>query len=249
MKNILRYLGLALGAAMFTAGALAQTVVLDQQPAPGLTQSTSTESVLQSYAVSGGTMYTTVVNQQKYAPGNGQPAGVAMVFVPTGSSGTLARPFNLSQGVSDTGIAMTATPTGGAFGITRTTGTSFVLTGESTSASSKTDKVAWEFNVPTTYVASSVLPVTINAAYAGAGTVTVSTLAVAAYTEVNGVETAITGITAAQTITNANANYVFNIPITAALVPGQHIVIELTTVITTSSGAANAVLNTVSITG
>jgi hypothetical protein len=105
-------------------------------------------------------------------------------------------------------------------------------------------------NTADSYVAGAAIPVTVNANYTGSGTITgaSTTLTLAAYTEVGGVETAITGITAAQQFTGTAANYVFNIPATAGLTVGQHLVLEVTMLVTTSSGANTGQINGIGLT-
>lgn len=155
----------------------------------------------------------------------------------------------LTGAKADTGVALTGTATGGAMGVSRTAGTSLVLVGEATSASAKTDKALWEFDLPDTYVSGSTVPIVVNANYTGGGTVTAAstTLTVNAYTEVNGVETALTGITAAQQFTGTATNYTFTIP-AAGLAIGTHLVVEIVMLVTTSAGAATGQINSVGFT-
>lgn len=154
----------------------------------------------------------------------------------------------LTAAKSDAGVALTATSTGGAVGIARTAGTSLTLVGEATSSNAKTDKAMWEFVLPQTYIAGADIPVTVNCNYAGSGTITAisTTMTVAAYTEANGVETALT-VSAAQQIPATATNLTFTITGTS-LVPGQRLVIELVMLITTSSGANTGQVNKVSFT-
>lgn len=164
--------------------------------------------------------------------------------------GPIGRSVPLSDGKSDAGVPMTAaagTPSG-TVGISRTAGTSLQLVGEATSSSAKTDKVLFEIRVPDTYVApiGGTFPVTINAAVNGSGTLTAAstTITLAAYTETDGVEAALT-VSAAQQIVAAGSNLVFNVTPTAAVAPGRRIVLELTMLVTTASGANTGVINAV----
>ena len=129
----------------------------------------------------------------------------------------------LTDAAADTGVFLTATATAGAMGVQRTAGTSLVLVGEATSGNAKTDKAMWEMCVPASYVPGQALPVTVNANYTGAGTVTAAstTLTLAAYTETNGVEAAIAGVTAAQQFTATATDYMFSIPGAAGLSPAS----------------------------
>lgn len=249
-KNILSML--AAGAlCLSSVAATAQTTVTDQNPAPApsaTNQATpgQSELLLQSQAITGGTLYTSILKQ----PGlGGAPIGNALAFVPTAASG-LQRYLNLIDGHSDAGVPMTATPgtPSGTVGVSRTAGTSLVLTGEATSSSAKTDKVIWQTNLPSSYVANASVPVVVNANYATSGTVTAAntTITVAAYTEVNGVETALT-VSAAQQFTATAANYTFTVTGTG-LTPGANVVIEVVMLVTTSAGAATGQINSVSYT-
>lgn len=161
----------------------------------------------------------------------------------------VTRPLNLSDARLDSGIVSTsATGTSTAFGVARTAGTSYALVGAATSSSAVTTKAFWEATVASTGP-GGVVNVVVNANYTGGGTVTAAstTLTVAAYTEVGGVETAISGITAAQQFTGTAANYTFAIPAAASLVAGQHIGIEVSMLVTTSAGAATGQINGVSV--
>lgn len=250
MPRLMRNFGLALAAMILATAALAQTVVLDQNPAPAPTQTLNSELMTQSIAVSGGTLYVSTLAQSRYNGGKGQPQAVSSVFVPTGAGGGLVRYLILTSAKSDLGVPMTAapgTPTG-TVGVTRTAGSVLVLTGEATSgAQAKTDKALFELDLADTYIAGANIAVTVNCNYTGTVVTAASTtMTVAAYTEVNGVETAIAGITAAQQIPAAAGNLVFTIPGTG-LVPGSHVAVELVMLVTSASGAVTGQINSVSM--
>lgn len=247
----MRKFALVVAAAMFATAALAQTVVLDQQPAPSPTQNTISELMTQSIAVSGGTLYVSTLAQSRQNGGNGQPQAVSSAFVPTGAGGGLVRYLALTNAKSDLGVPMTAaagTPAG-TVGVTRTAGSVLVLTGEATSgAAAKTDKALFELDLADTYVAGASIAVTVNCNYSGTVVTAASTtMTVAAYTEVNGVETAISGITAAQQIPATAGNLTFTIPGTG-LVPGSHVTVELVMLVTSASGAVTGQINSVAMT-
>lgn len=158
------------------------------------------------------------------------------------------RHLPLTSAKSDAGVALTATATGGAMGVSRTAGTSLQLVGEATSSSAKTDKAMWEFVLPDTYNAGAAVGVTANAAISGSGTLTAAscTLALNVYSEVNGVETALTVSPAAaspQQITAAGADINWSITAGNSLAVGARLVAELTMVITSSSGANTGEIN------
>lgn len=226
--------------------AFAQTTVLDQVPAPVPSTGNSaynSELLLQSYAITGGTLYQSILRQPGTA---GQPIGVAQTFVPSAAGG-LIRYLTLTAPKADTGVAFTASPGSGVFGVSRTAGTSLVLTGETTSSNAKTDKAMWELNLADSYVSGANVPVIVNANYSGSGTPTAATttLTVAAYTEINGVETALT-VTAAQQFTGTAANYTFTITGTG-LVPGSHIVVEVVMLVTNATGANTGQINSIAL--
>lgn len=237
--------------ALLSGVALAQTQVLDQIPAPAPTAANADNSELltQSYAVTGGTLYIHTLRQGRMNGGNGQPVAVATNFVPTAVGGSV-RFLALTNAKSDAGVALTASASAGAMGVARTAGTNLDLVGEATSGNAKTDKAMFELNVADSYVTGQAIPITVNANYTGSGTVTAAstTITVNAYTEVNGVETAIAGITAAQQFTGTATNYVFTIPGAAGLTPGAHIVVEIVMLVTTSANAAIGQINSVSLT-
>lgn len=268
VKTFLRNLIASAGIALCTlaAGALslepaiaaAPSLFNDQIPAPVPSASNTTlnsEVYIQTYPVTGGTMYQSCVRPPggQGGGGTGVPAleCSGLTFVPANLSGSFTRYLNLSDARLDSGIISTsATGSSTAFGIARTAGTSYDLIGTVTSSNAQTTKAMWETNVASTYASGTAIPIVVNANYTGSGTITAAstTLTVAAYTEVGGVETAITGITSAQQFTGTAANYTFNIPSTAGLVPGQHIAIEVTMLVTTSSGANTGQINSVGVT-
>lgn len=158
-----------------------------------------------------------------------------------------ARHLLTSNAKSDLAVSLTATATGGAMGITRVAGTSYVLVGEVTSSNAKTDKAMWETNLPDTYAAGANIPFTVNASIAGSGTLTAAscTIVLAAYTENTGVETAITVTPSTgvqMTAAGANMNWVVS---GTGLIVGQRLVFELTMLVTTSSGANTGTINKV----
>ncbi len=237
-------------AALLLASSAAQatdpTTIVDQNPAPAPTQTVNPELITQSIAVTGGTLYVSTLSQSRNYGGNGQPQAVAQTFVPVAAGG-LTRYLPLMLGRTDTGLVMTATPGTGVFGISRTAGTSLVLTGEAANSSTVTDKVVFEFSLPDTYVAGANIAFVVNGAIAGASCslTTASTLLTPTlYTEVNGVEAAVT-TSAAQKWAKAQADYTFTVTGTG-LVPGQHVAFEIIAAVTAANsnnctGAINSV--------
>ena len=215
------------------------TTVLDQSPIAYGTDGTG-ELLIQSESIPGGTLYVSTVRW-------GESFGVAQSFVPAADGG-LTRFLSLTNAKSDLGVPLTAaagTPTG-TVGVSRTAGTSLTLVGEATSSNAKTDKALFEFNLPDSYVAGSNLALTVNASVSGSGTLTgaSTTMTVNAYSEANGVETALT-VSAAEQMVAAGSNLVFTITGTG-LVPGQHVAVELVMLVTSASGSNTGVINSVS---
>lgn len=245
LKSFLKALVGAFGLFLLLGSlAYAQTVVLNQTPVPPSgSGTTSSQLYTQKQTVPGGAIYQAILK-----PANGGPVSIAQSFVP-GGAGAQARYLPLTGGKTDAGVALTATATGGAVGVARTAGTSLTLVGEATSSNAKTDKVMWEFNLPDTYVAGSNIPVVVNANYTGSGTITgaSTTLTVAAYTETAGVEAALT-VSAAQQFTGTATNYTFTVTGTN-LVPGQHVAVEVTMLVTSASGANTGQINSVAFNG
>jgi len=213
--------GLALAIA---SSAFAQSAVFDQKTIPFSNVAGNSELLMQSYSVSGGTIYVTVLKQ---AGMDGKEIGLTQTFVPTAAGGS-TRYLPLVHGHTDAGATMTASAGAGVFGISRTAGSSLALTTEVANNNTKTDNVIWEFNLPDSYKAGSNIAVTVNGVISGAScslTGGSTLLTVTPYTEVNGVETAVT-VSAAQQWGKTAAAYTFTITGTG-LVPGQHMTLEL----------------------
>ena len=237
------------GALVFAASAAIAanwTANSDQSPVP-LNTAGNSELKTQSLAVSGGTLYSTVLRQ----PGtSGVPIAVAQTFVPTSATSPL-RYLALTDGKSDAGVPMTAaagTPVG-TMGVSRTAGTNLSLVGEATSSSAKTNKVMFEFNLPDSYVAGANIPVVVNAIVTGTGTLTgaSTTITTAMYTEIGGVEAALP-ISAAQQFDKTGEVLTYTVTGTG-LVAGQHVVVELTVLVTSASGANTGQVNSVAVQG
>lgn len=257
--KIFSRVGSALGLGLFAAAALslpaaAVSLVNDQIPAPVPSASNNgsqSEVYIQSYPISGGLLYQSCFRGSGLQSGSVPLDCSGLTFVPSNLSGAFTRWLSLSEARFDSGIISTsATGSSTAFGIARTAGASYALLGAPTSSSAVTTKALFETNVASTYQSGTAIPVVVNANYTGSGTLTAAstTLAVAAYTEVGGVETAITGITAAQQFNGTATNYTFNIPSTAGLAAGQHLAVEITMLVTTASGANTGQINAVGLT-
>ena len=220
----------------------AQTTLFDQSPSP-MTSTGASELVSQYYAVSGGTLYITAFRP----PGQTPIWSLAQSFVPVAAGG-LTRYMRLTDAKSDLGVPMTAaagTPSG-TVGVSRSAGTSLTLVGEATSgADNKTDKALFEFSLPDSYKAGSDISLVVNCNTTGTViTAASTTMTVAFYTESNdGAETAGT-VSAAQQIPATAGDLTFTITGTG-LVPGQHVAVELTMLVTTASGAAHGIINSV----
>jgi hypothetical protein len=161
----------------------------------------------------------------------------------------VTRNIPLVGALSDAGVPLTATATGGAMGVSRTAGTSAVLVGETASAATKTDKALLAMVMPTTYAGGSSVAFEANANTTGSGTITSSstTLSVSAYLVTNGgseIGLAVTG--GAQEIPNSATNLSWTISganTSNTLQPGGILEIELTQTVVTTSGAATGQVN------
>lgn len=213
-------------------------------PVAGTVAIPETEGVtLQSVDVDSGTLYFTTARQ-----GTGPAQVSAPVFVP-GAAGGINLYLGLSDAKSALGVPLTAaagTPSG-AVGIARTAGTSLDLVGEATSASTKTNVGFWEFNLPGDYVAGDDLALTVNCSISGSGTLTAAScvLTPSMYTEVEGVETALT-ISAGQQIVAAGGDLTFTVT-GDDLNPGDHLGLQLSMAIVSSSGANTGHIRSVAI--
>lgn len=238
-----RTLAVAAALSCLPFSAYAQSTVADDV-SPPFTSTGQNEILVRSYAVPGGTLDCAMTRPAGISPANGFPAGAGCAFVP-GGGGSTTRYLPLTDGKTDAGVAPTGTATGGAVGVKRTAGTSLTLDGETASAGAVTDKVIFEFNLPATYIAGANIPVIVNANYTGAGTITAvsTTITAQLYTEVNGVEAAVT-TSAAQQFTGTATNYTFTVTGTG-LVPGQHVMLELVMLVTNSASTNVGHINSV----
>lgn len=146
-----------------------------------------------------------------------------------------------------TGAALAAAATSGALGYSVTLGTSYALVGEATSSSAKTDTAMVEVVLPQNYVDGQNVTLKVNSNYTGSGTVTAASCSVtaAAYAITDaGVSGSNLIATAAQLITGTATDLTFAITGTN-LVPGSRLLIELSLLVTTASGANTGQINSV----
>jgi len=197
--------------------------------------------VVDTRTITGGTLYVST-----FFDGSNSLVGGASSFVPFAATPP-TRFLALTSARSDAGVGLTATAAAGAMGISRTAGTSLALVSETTSASAVTDKAMWEFDLPDTYVAGAAIPVVVNAAITGTGTLTAAscTVALACYSEVNGVETALTVTGGAIQIVAAGSDLTWSVA-GVGRTPGERLVLETTMVVTSSSGANTGQLRRIS---
>jgi hypothetical protein len=200
------------------------------------------EIAMASLAVGNGTLYITTVRDAS----NTDPQGVGTCYAPM-SATPPARQLRLTSAFGSTGVPLTASAPSGGFGISRTAGTSLVLSAEATSSNTKTDTVNFEFVLPDTYVAGAALPIVIDANYTGSGTVTTTSIEC---------KVSLMGVTGAQTVvydstqagpTATATHYTFNVPVadTVNFVPGSVIQLTITMIVTTSAGALTGQINSV----
>jgi hypothetical protein len=198
--------------------------------------------VVSSISVSGGTIYAAVSRPQG---ASGAISAPALLFQPE-TIPAPTRPLKLTDAKADTGAVLTATATGGAMGISRSAGTSLALVNEATSSSAKTDTANWEFVLPDTYVAGTNIPLLIEAAITGGGTLTAASCTVTptVYTEsATGLEASVS-VSAAQQIVAAGSTLTFTITGTG-LVAGQRLWLNVSVLVTSASGANTGRVNSV----
>jgi hypothetical protein len=174
------------------------------------------------------------------------PGGALQLVGVEGSSGT-GRFLLFKDARTDAGLSLTGTAGSGAMAVARTVGTSFHIVGETTSASTVTDKVIWELDLPDTYAAGAPIPVSVESQITGAGTIVAAscTQALAAFSEVNGVEAALTVTGGTQQMVAAGGALAWSVAGTG-LTPGSHIVLEITQVVDSSSGSNTGQINSAS---
>ncbi len=89
---------------------------------------------------------------------------------------------SLTSGKSAAGVALAAAAAGGAFGVSNTLGTSLALLSQVANASTVTDTVMFEFQLPATWDPASPMKLVVTGAYTlGAGTLGTDTLTAHAY--------------------------------------------------------------------
>lgn len=174
------------------------------------------------------------------------PGGALQLNAVGGASGP-GNLLNITDAMSDAGVSLTATATAGAMGISRTAGTSLALVGQATSASAETDKALWVFSLPNTYLAGAAIPVSVNAVVTGSGTLTAAstTLTLAVYSEVTGVETALTVTGGSQQFSTTAGTLTWSVAGTG-LTPGSKIAVEVTMLVTSATGVNVGQLNAIS---
>jgi hypothetical protein len=211
-------------------------------PVAQLPQANGKTLTTASAAVTGGSLYVNFLQDQ--TSGVISDIGGA-TFVPAAAGG-MTRGLKLPDALTDAGQPMPATPTTGVFGVTRTAGSSLVLTGETTSSSTVTDKAAWIVGLNDSYVSGANIAVTVSGVVTGAGTLTAGStlLTLAAYLVINGVETALS-VTAAQQWGKTAGSYVFTVTGTG-LIPGSQVMFELTAAVASASGANTGIVTGVS---
>lgn len=208
-------------------------VLVDQTTLP------TTGDVLTTYGlvINGGTIYTEIRQSGSVAALPPASVFVANALTPPVQLRSLA----LTDAKSDGGIALTGTAvTSGAMAVARTAGTSLELSGFPTSSGASTNTAMWEFSLPSTYPAGAAIPLEVQASISGSGTLTAAscTLTPVLYTESQaGVEAVAGAVTpAAGTIAAAGSVLDFSIA-GAGLTPYQRVALELTMLVTSSSGA------------
>lgn len=114
-------------------------------------------------------------------PMGGQTTTAAVAaLATTGTNGGIT--LALTSGLTSAGVPLTATATGGAFGVSNTLGTASALTSEAANSSTVTDTVMWEVQLPALWDVTKVPILTVRGSYVlGSGTIGTNTLTAHAY--------------------------------------------------------------------
>lgn len=166
----------------------------------------------------------------------------SVIDVYNGLDGQLSLP--LTSGRNIDGSVVDATGGAGKFSATLTAGTSLSLAGEAAQGNTKTDAVAFETTLPTSYIAGKPLTLTINAQLSGSGTAGTKTLQPTAYLiAADGSHGANIG-PAAQNLDASATDMAFAITSTG-LSPGDRLLIVLEAVVEETGGSdpLNAAIN------
>lgn len=173
----------------------------------------------------------------------------ALGFTTLASSPSFGIPLQSVK--TSAGVGITATPTGGAFGIAQTLGTSLGLKSETAKNSSVTDVGSVTMAVPPSLPLDGSLALTINAQVVpGSGTLSVKTIDASVYVVgADGTMGADLVSTAAQTLTSSAANYTFTID-GSSVVPGAMLAAKVTMALTETANAdAYGKVNSISLAG
>lgn len=174
--------------------------------------------------------------------------GQACILIQTSSTDGLSNTeIKLAEFKNITGAALGAAAAAGVLGYTVTLGTAYFLVGEATSSSAKTDTGMVEIVLPQNYVDGQPIALKVNANYTGSGTVTAASCSVtaAAYLLADaGTMGASLIATAAQLITATAQDLSFVITGTS-LKPGARLLLELSLLVTSASGANTGQVNSV----
>lgn len=155
----------------------------------------------------------------------------------------------VTEGRTDAGLVLIASTGAGNFFVSNTTGTSTKLLSEVATSNTKTDKVAFFTKIPDWYDnAGSKLTITVNANYTATGTAGTTTIAVAVYGILNGVQGAQLCSTPVQGLSLTASDWLFYVPAPTGLFAGQRILVEVTGIIQdTSGGNSQIAINGVKI--
>lgn len=232
-------------AAVFLATSI---IAADAQTAPTVTLAAPAN--LGSATISGasGTSYTPNAKGQIAVTNADDAAGFLKAGWFLVIAGTTPPSLRFFEGKNSDGTTLAASAAAGKFGLALTAGTSEVLNGEAAQGNTKTDTVAWEIVLPSTYVAGQNLTITVNAAYSGSGTAGTKTVAAHAYLTANdGTQGSDLVTTSATTISATKTAYAFTVP-AAGLAAGARLVITIVGVMQETGGSATLTLAVNSVT-
>lgn len=205
----------------------------------------SNQELVSSVAVPGGTLYTVATTNNGVLVGSPSTA-----FVPFGAASP-QRYALMTDAKSASGVPLTTTAASGVPAVYRSPGSALYLVGEAASGVAVTDTAIIELALPDSYVAGADVPVTVYTNYdLGASAVAsaaATTMTLNAYSEINGVEAALS-TSAAQQIPATSTGLTFTVSGTG-LSAGMRLVLEFVMLVTSTTNEVTGRINAVAVQG
>lgn len=171
--------------------------------------------------------------------------------VSTNGIPTAGQYLSLTQAKSATGVPLTATATGGAFGVSNTLGTQIRLLSEVANSSTVSDTAVWEASLPPSLVNGQGVTITTDAQITlGSGTLTTETIVVSAYLMTAAGQASGNLVASGGTITLAGtvaATYDTVLTGTSLVANGRLVISEVMRLVESSGNAVTGQINSVRI--